>query len=68
MEGRVHALVQYYAREGLWNHVLSVCNDALKRGSTPALLFWRGYALLAEGASAEVSGQARGSGVSGVFA
>ncbi len=54
MEGHVNALVQYYAREGLWHHVLSVCNDALKRGSTSALLFWRGYALLAERANAEV--------------
>lgn len=54
MEARVTAFINYYAREGQVHHVQSVCNEILKRGPNPVLLFWRAYGLLAEGASAEV--------------
>src|SRR6476620_3673624 len=54
MDAQVTALINYYAREGQVHHVQTTCNDLLKRGSSPLLLFWRAYGLLAEGSSAEV--------------
>ena len=55
MDSQVLALVHWHAREGQVHHVQAACNEALRRGSAPALLLWRAYGLLAEGASTEVS-------------
>lgn len=55
MADRVLALVHYYAREGYFRHVQTVCNEVLKkRAGDPVLTFWRAYGLLQEGATAEV--------------
>ena len=51
MSGEVLALVNYYARNGYYRHVQTVCNEVLKkRGSTdPTLVFWRALGMLKEG-------------------
>jgi tetratricopeptide repeat protein 21B len=56
MDSRVAAFVHYYAREGYFQHVQSVCNELIKHGTSnnPVLQFWRAYGLLASGATAEV--------------
>ena len=48
MSGEVLALVNYYARNGYYRHVQTVCNEVLKkRGSTdPTLVFWRALGML----------------------
>jgi hypothetical protein len=51
MDPRVAAFVHYYAREGKFHHVQSVCNEVLRRASSPALRLWRVFSLLAGGAS-----------------
>jgi hypothetical protein len=58
MDQRVAAFVHYYAREGQFHHVQTVCNEVLKRRASPALQLWRAYGLLAGGADAEVRAQA----------
>jgi tetratricopeptide repeat protein 21B len=57
MDSRAAAFVHYYAREGYLQHVQSVCNELIKHGSSPVLQFWRGYGLLAAGATTEVGSQ-----------
>lgn len=54
MDSRAAAFVHYYAREGYVQHVQAVCNELIKHGSTPVLLLWRAFGLLAGGATAEV--------------
>lgn len=56
MDSRAAAFVHYYAREGYLQHVQSVCNELIKHSSSssPVLQFWRGYGLLAAGATTEV--------------
>ena len=50
----VKALVNYYAREGLFRNIQTVCNEMLKkRGSDATLLFWRAYGMMNEGASTD---------------
>ncbi|KXZ45770.1 hypothetical protein GPECTOR_50g563 [Gonium pectorale] len=54
MSDRVLALVHYYAREGYFRHVQTVCNEVLKkRSGDPVLTFWRAYGELAEGNTTE---------------
>ncbi|GLC77752.1 hypothetical protein PLESTB_000959000 [Pleodorina starrii] len=54
MADRVLALVHYYAREGYFRHVQTVCNEVLKkRPGDPVLTFWRAYGLLMEGNTAD---------------
>ncbi|EFJ52945.1 hypothetical protein VOLCADRAFT_78980 [Volvox carteri f. nagariensis] len=48
------ALVHYYAREGYFRHVQTVCNEVLKkRPGDPVLTFWKAYGLLMEGNTAD---------------
>lgn len=62
MDFRIAAFVHYYAREGYVHHLQGVCNEVLKAASSkqpgaassPVLLFWRAYGLLASGATTEV--------------
>ena len=55
MADRVLALVHYYAREGYFRHVQTVCNEVLKkRPGDGVLTFWRAYGLLMEGNTADV--------------
>lgn len=55
MADRVLALVHYYAREGYFRHVQTVCNEVLKkRAGDPVLTFWKAYGCLQEGSTAEV--------------
>ena len=53
--GEVLALVNYYARNGYYRHVQTVCNEVLKkRGQTDAtLVFWRSLGMLKEGSTNE---------------
>ncbi|GIL85609.1 hypothetical protein Vretimale_13293 [Volvox reticuliferus] len=54
MADRVLALVHYYAREGYFRHVQTVCSEVLKkRPGDPVLTFWRAYGLLMEGNTAD---------------
>ncbi|PNW81978.1 hypothetical protein CHLRE_06g268800v5 [Chlamydomonas reinhardtii] len=54
MADRVLALVHYYAREGYFRHVQTVCNEVLKkRPGDGVLTFWRAYGLLMEGNTAD---------------
>lgn len=57
MNTQAAGFLHYYAREGLAQQVLRVCNELIKADSgSPVLLFWRAYGLLASGAAAEVGG------------
>eukprot|EP00878_Enallax_costatus_P035583 GHUV01039759.1.p1 GENE.GHUV01039759.1~~GHUV01039759.1.p1 ORF type:complete len:199 (+),score=58.44 GHUV01039759.1:79-675(+) len=53
MDSRIAAFIHYYAREGYVHHIQTVCNEVIKRSSSPALQFWRAYGLLASGATTE---------------
>ena len=55
MAQQVQALVNYYAREGFYRHIQTVCNEVLKkRSNEPVQLFWRAYSLILEGTYSEV--------------
>ncbi len=44
------ALINFYVQKGFNRHVQTLCKDVLKkRGSEPALLFWRAFAIGQEG-------------------
>mmetsp|Transcript_26568 Transcript_26568/g.85189 ORF Transcript_26568/g.85189 Transcript_26568/m.85189 type:complete len:1185 (+) Transcript_26568:168-3722(+) len=54
MAQQVQALVNYYAREGFYRHIQTVCNEVLKkRSNEPVQLFWRAYSLILEGTYSE---------------
>ena len=60
MADRVLALVHYYAREGYYRHVQTVCNEVLKkRAGDPVLTFWKAYGLLMEGSVSDVGHHSR---------
>lgn len=46
----VQALINFYTLKGFNRHVQTLCKDALKkRSNEPTLLFWRAFAMGAEG-------------------
>jgi tetratricopeptide repeat protein 21B len=46
----VNAMVNYYARMGFHRHIQTICSEMLrKKGQDVTLLFWRAYAMGAEG-------------------
>jgi hypothetical protein len=46
----VQALVNFYTQKGFHRHVQSLCKDVLKkRPNEPTLMFWRAFAIAAEG-------------------
>ena len=48
--GEVLPLINYYAREGYFRHIGTLCSDtARKRGNSPELGFWRAFSLAGEG-------------------
>jgi tetratricopeptide repeat protein 21B len=50
MSSESQALINFYARQGFYRHIQSVCNDALKkRGDDPVLIFWKAFGILNEG-------------------
>eukprot|EP00741_Cyanophora_paradoxa_P023819 tig00021623_g23008.t1 len=50
MSSDVLALVNFYAREGLYRHLQTVCSEVLKkRAGEPTLMFWRAYGMVMEG-------------------
>eukprot|EP01012_Entosiphon_sulcatum_P028886 TRINITY_DN3505_c0_g1_i1.p1 TRINITY_DN3505_c0_g1~~TRINITY_DN3505_c0_g1_i1.p1 ORF type:complete len:1334 (+),score=365.73 TRINITY_DN3505_c0_g1_i1:81-4082(+) len=54
VEKETMALINYYARNGLYRHVQTVCTDAItRRGEDPIFRFWRGFSLDMEGSPTE---------------
>ena len=45
--------IQYYAREGYWHHIVSLCNEELRKGGDAVLQFWRSFAIFKEGSTPE---------------
>ena len=41
------ALIQYYAREKYWHHIIDACQEELRRD--PILLFWKAFGVFNEG-------------------
>jgi hypothetical protein len=62
MSDRVLTLVHYYAREGYYRQVQTVCNEVLKtRSGDPVLIFWRAFGMAMEGNQSDVrTGQGAG--------
>lgn len=54
MDERVAAFVRYYACEGWHGQLQAVVNEVIKRAPSADLVFWRGYGLLAAGATSDV--------------
>lgn len=50
MESQVFAYVNFYSRQRLWRHIVTLCDGGLKKKPTdPFLLFWRSFGLVQEG-------------------
>ena len=50
----VLSLVNYYARNGYYRHVQTVCNEVLKkRANDPTLTFWKSFGMVKEGSAGE---------------